>query len=245
MGALPLSNSGGGHFQGPRTALPGQSPPQIGFHLSEPKPNSLSVNLRVSNIALPNAPTTCPYYPGFVLPPLAARLELQFSIQQKGQKPSTFTLPANFTCGTNSTGTVDRLSVMHKRGPKLGKGLKIKARAPRHAVTGKRVTYTTVVRNPNKKAAVDVIISDSLFPRNRIVSHTRHAVVRQGQILWRIGKLRPRRSKTVQLTIVLEPSRHKEACIQASGQASLRHPATATACTTTHEARPRRRARRG
>ena len=245
LGALPLSNSGGGHFQGPRTALPGQSPPQIGLHLSQPKPKALSIQLRMSNISVPNAPTACPYYPGFVLPPLAVPLELQFSIQQKGEKPSMVTLPANFTCATNSTGTVDRLSVVHHRPQKLGKGLKIKARVPRHAVAGKRVTYTTVIRNPNKKAAVDVIISDSLFPRNRIVSHTRHAVVKRGQILWRISKLRPRRSKTVKLTIVLGPSRHKEACIQASGQASLRHPATATACTTTRKARPRRRPRGG
>ena len=242
LGALTLKNAGGGNFQNPRGGTLGGGPaPHVALHLARNTTGRLSFNLTVGNVAIPEPPAACALINRRVLlPPSQVPLTLQLQVLGAAKQPLTVALSQDFVCRRDRLGTVDALAIAPTpRAPKLQPALSLAAGGPRAARLGHHVTYTATVRNRTGKTAYDVTIRDVFGPSLKLIGHSPGVRVGGGELVWLVGTLRAGHARTIRVTATLAAITGRRVCDSVSGDATLRHPAVATACTTIKPRKPR------
>jgi uncharacterized repeat protein (TIGR01451 family) len=185
--------------------------------------------LKVSNVAVPIPPAACVLGTvGVTSRTVPFPLTLKLTLREPKRKPQTISVSALFTCRRDASGAIRALTVVQPKRPKLGPGLSVRIRRPRHLTIGETRTLTVTVHNRGPRLAYDVFIRASLPAGLRVVSHSARATVRRGLILWRVTKLRSRKSRIIHLRVV--PTRAVRRCTTVTANAVLRRQSTRRAC---------------
>lgn len=229
LAPMPLRHTGPGTFSSPLAAAPGQRPPRVSLKLTPRRGRSLAFGLKVSNVAVPIPPAACVLGTvGVTSRTVPFPLTLKLTLREPKRKPQTISVSALFTCRRDASGAIRALTVVQPKRPKLGPGLSVRIRRPRHLTIGETRTLTVTVHNRGPRLAYDVFIRASLPAGLRVVSHSARATVRRGLILWRVTKLRSRKSRIIHLRVV--PTRAVRRCTTVTANAVLRKQSTRRAC---------------
>lgn len=231
-----LRRTGAGTFSGPLSALPGQPSPRIRLKLTPGRGRSLAFGLRIGNVAIPVPPAACVLGTlGVASSAAPFPLTLKLTLRQPNRKPHAISVSPLFTCQRDRTGAIRALTVVKPKRPKLGPGLSVIIRRPGRLKMGEAGRLTMTVRNRAQRPAYDVFIRAFLPVGLRVVSHSPRAIVRRGMILWRMTKLRTRKSHTIHLRVV--PTRSARRCTTVTATAVLRKQSARRACISVISAR--------
>ena len=237
LGPVTLHPTGRGSFQmaesasvrRPATTADAPTAPSIKLELAQRRGRSLAFGLQVAGVVIPVPPAACILGTvGVTSRTVPFPLTLKLTLREPKRKPQTISVSALFTCRRDASGAIRALTVVQPKRPKLGPGLSVRIRRPGHLTIGETGTLTVTVHNRGPRVAYDVFIRASLPVGLRVVSHSPRATVRRGLILWRVTKLRSRKSHTIDLRVV--PTRAVDRCTTVTANAVLRKQSTRRAC---------------
>lgn len=228
LGPTTLHNSGSGTFSGPLSAVPGQLPPSIQLRLTPGPGQRLGFGLEIGNVAIPMAPAACAAATIGSQSTSPFPLTLKVSLREPGSTPQTISVSSLFTCQLDRTGAIRALTVVQPRRPKLGPGMSVLVTYPGRLIVGQHGILTATVRNRTHSTAYGAVITTSLQPGLRIVSHTPRAIAANGQIAWHFATLRRGHAQTIRIKV--EATHAVSRCSTIIASALLRNQVARTAC---------------